>query len=239
MYYEVHGKGTPLLILHGFTGTSWGLSSIFQAFLQDYQLIIPDLRGHGRTTNPKKTYTFKQVAEDLLSLLSHLNIKQCKAIGFSGGGIALLHLATLQPELVQSMVLVSATHYFPEHAKHIMRQNILESKTQNDWEYMRKLHIHGDDQIRLLWDQVRGMADNDEDVHFSQDDLNEISAHTLIIQGDRDPLYPLELTLEMYRNIPKSYLWIVPNSGHCPISETNISSFISGMKFILEKDNIS
>ena len=54
-----------------------------------------------------------------------------------------------------------------------MRQNTLENKTQSDWEHMRKLHVYGDEQIRLLWDQVRGMADND-DVHFSPDDLISI-----------------------------------------------------------------
>src|SRR5438067_2094013 len=84
MYYEIHGKGFPLLFLHGFTGSGAALIQGFQHLSSNYQLIIPDLRGHGRSTNPSKKFTFKQAALDIFALLDYLHVPQCYAVGFSG-----------------------------------------------------------------------------------------------------------------------------------------------------------
>ena len=82
---------------------------------------------------------------------------------------------------------------------------------------MRQRHVHGDDQIRMLFEQMRGLKDSYDDMAFTPPLLGTITARTLIVHGDRDPLYPVELALEMYRSIPASALWVVPNGGHGPI----------------------
>jgi pimeloyl-ACP methyl ester carboxylesterase len=81
------------------------------------------LRGHGRSTNPSKEFTFRQLSLDVFSLLDHLGVERCKAIGLSMGAKTLLHLATQQPARVEAMVLLSAAPYFPEQARAIMRQS--------------------------------------------------------------------------------------------------------------------
>lgn len=86
LYYEIHGKGFPLLLLHGFTGSGANLLHEFSQLSKDFQLIVPDLRGHGRSTNPSKQFTFKQAALDIVALLDHFHISECFAVGFSGGG---------------------------------------------------------------------------------------------------------------------------------------------------------
>src|SRR5690348_7978675 len=121
MYYVSHGEGEPLVLLHGFTGSS-GDWKIFLPYLeQGYRVIMPDLRGHGRSTNPLPTFTFRQAALDVFALLDHLGIGQCKAIGLSNGGNVLLHMATQQPERVTAMVLVSAVSYYPDQARKFQR----------------------------------------------------------------------------------------------------------------------
>ena len=75
----------------------------------------------------------------------------------------------------------------------------------------------GDDQIRALWEWTRSLKDSYDDMNFTPAYLSVIRARTLIVQGDRDPLYPVEMAVEMYRAIPRSALWIVPNGGHGPI----------------------
>jgi pimeloyl-ACP methyl ester carboxylesterase len=67
MYYEVHGEGRPLLILHGFTGSGAGLAELFNELAKAYQLIIPDLRSHGRSTNPAKQFTFMAMSKSKCS----------------------------------------------------------------------------------------------------------------------------------------------------------------------------
>ena len=116
------------------------------------------------------------------------------------------------------MVLVSATMYFPEQARAIMAQvPLAANQPPAEWEIMRRRHKHGDPQIVALWDWARGMRDSYDDMNFTPASLSKITASTLIVYGDRDPLYPVEMAPEMYRVIPRSALWIVPNAGHGPV----------------------
>jgi pimeloyl-ACP methyl ester carboxylesterase len=217
MYYETRGEGEPLILLHGGggAGVSWEL--IFKVPPPEYRLVIPDMRGHGRSTNPSAEFTFRQSALDIFALLDHLGIGRFKAIGMSMGAKTLLHMATHQPSRVEAMVLVSATPYFPEQARSIMRQITPDNRTDQEWQQMRQWHKHGDEQIRTLWRQANAFGDSYDDMNFTPPYLSTITAPTLIVHGDRDPLYPVNLAIEMYAAIPRSYLWIVPNGGHGPI----------------------
>jgi pimeloyl-ACP methyl ester carboxylesterase len=134
------------------------------------------------------------------------------------GGNILLHMATMQPGRIHAMVLVSAVMAFPEQARTAMekipppdRQPVAE------WEMMRKRHKLGDEQIVALWEWARGMKDSHDDMNFTPSSLTRVTARTLIIYGDRDPLYPVEMGVEMYRAIPDSELWVVPNGVHGPV----------------------
>lgn len=225
MYYEIEGAEDPkdpkdpLLLLHGGLGCqeNWAHAGGDQ-FAREYTLIKPDARGHGRSTNPGKTITHRQCALDALALLDHLGIRKCRAIGLSMGGNILLHMATLQPERIEAMVLVSAAMYFPDQARAVMRQ-VPAAKDQppQEWEIMRRRHKLGDGQIVALWDWARGMSASYDDMNFTPASLSVITASTLIVYGDRDFLYPVEMAVEMYRAIPRSALWIVPNGGHGPV----------------------
>jgi len=193
---------------------------------ENHKLIIPDLRGHGRSTNPSKQFTFRQVALDIFALLEHLNISQCSGVGFSGGGCALLHMAYQQPAKIKSMTIVSAAPYFPQQTRDVMQQFSLQEKTEEDWERMRSIHLH-DEQIKILWKQANEFSESYDDMNFTPEMLSKIKTKTLIVQGDRDPIYPLELTIEMYKSIPNSYLWIIPNGGHVPLSADSTQEFTS------------
>jgi pimeloyl-ACP methyl ester carboxylesterase len=121
IYFEIRGTGEPLLLLHGFSGSSQDYSESQETLGAGFQLIVPDLRGHGRSSVLVEPFRHRDAAEDMLALLDHAGIQSYKAIGISGGGNVLLHLATKQPERVKAMVLVSATPYFPAQARAIMR----------------------------------------------------------------------------------------------------------------------
>ena len=92
--YEITGDGEPLLWLHGFMGAGPDWKYIFNEPPAGFRVIAPDLRGHGASTNPSGQFSFRQAAEDVEGLLNHLGLDRVKAIGLSGGGIALLHLAS-------------------------------------------------------------------------------------------------------------------------------------------------
>jgi len=219
LYYEIEGDGEPLLLLHGGGGCleHWAYAGRDQ-LIGEYRLIKPDARGHGRSSNPRRIITHHQCALDALALLDHLGIGKCRAIGLSMGANTLLHIATMQPGRLEAMVVVSATMYFPEQARKIMRQvPAAADQPPSEWETMRKRHKLGDEQIVALWDWQRGLGDSYDDMNFTASSLSRINAPTLIVYGDRDFLYPVEMAVEMYRAIPRSALWVVPNAGHGPV----------------------
>jgi pimeloyl-ACP methyl ester carboxylesterase len=222
LYYETQGRGEPLLLLHGGSGSheNWVYAGRDQ-LVREYGLILPDARGHGRSTNPGKTITHRQCALDTLALLDHLEIKKCKAIGISMGANILLHMATSQQDRIEAMVMVSAAMYFPEQARAVMRRVPVENQPPEEWETMRKRHKLGDEQIRAIWEWSRGMADSHDDMNFTPPSLSRISASTLIVF-----LYPVEMAVEMYRAIPRSALWVVPNGGHGPVFLDAAAQFV-------------
>lgn len=224
MFYATEGEGEPLLLLHGGGGCHEDWVYAGRDRLKEYKLIAPDARGHGRSTNPERTITHRQCALDMLALLDHLGIRKCRAMGLSMGGNILLHMATLDPDRIEAMVLVSATMYFPEQARKIMRQ--VENQTAAEWATMRKRHKLGDEQIVALWEWQRGMKDSYDDMNFTPPSLHRITASTLIVYGDRDFIYPVEMGVEMYRAIPRSALWVVPNGGHGPVFLGAAAQFI-------------
>jgi pimeloyl-ACP methyl ester carboxylesterase len=217
MYYEVRGASTPLVLLHGGTGAGVNWSLIFKDAPTGYRLIVPDLRGHGKSTNPSGAFTFRQSALDVFAMLDHLEIEQFKAMGVSLGAKTLLHMATQRPARVEAMVLVSATPYFPDQARAIMRQVTPDNRTEAEWAQMRQWHKHGDEQIRALWKMANAFKDNYDDMNFTPPLLSTITSRTFIVHGDRDPLYPVDMAVQLYNSIPDSYLWIIPNGGHGPI----------------------
>lgn len=217
MYVEVRGEGKPLVLLHGFTGIGSDWNLIFPLPPKGYRLIIPDLRGHGRSTNPSGKFTHRQAASDVFALLDRLDINRFRAMGMSTGANVLLHMAVQQPEKVEAMVLVSGAHCFPEQARAIMARFSTDSLIDQEWQALRKRHKHGDEQIRALYRHANRFAESYDDMNLTPQSLGGITARTLIVHGDRDPFFPLEIPLEQYRSIPGSSLWIVPNNGHVPI----------------------
>lgn len=217
LYYESAGQGQPLLLLHGFTqvGAEW--DPIKDELASQFRLIIPDLRGHGSSTNPSGQFTHRQSALDMFALLDHLELERVQAIGFSAGGMTLLHMATQHPDRIDAMVLIGATPYVPEQAREVLRGADPDALPEEDMQELRAIHKYGDDQIRALLTQFNAFKDSYDDMNFTPPYLSTITARTLIIQGDRDRFFPVSIGLELYEAIPRSYLWIVPNRGHLPI----------------------
>ena len=97
------------------------------------------------------------------------------------GGNILPHMATIEPERIEAMVVVSATMYFPKQARAIMPQVPVENQSAVEWETIRKRRKLGDEQVVALWEWQRGMKDSDDDMNFTPPVLARITASTLIV----------------------------------------------------------
>lgn len=218
LHYVDRGKGEPLLLVHGIGGCGGQMGAIADALAQNYRLIIPDLRGHGWSTGSANSFTTLNASEDLAALLNSLGLRRVRAIGVSAGGMVLLHLATREPDRISSMVLVSTAPRLPDQTRAFARGMTMGTLTGRARELWQSCAVRGENQMRGLVDRFRSLfGDNTDDVNFSAARLSTIRARTLIVHGDRDRLFPVEIPFEMYRGIPNSELWIVPGGDHNPI----------------------
>lgn len=233
IHYERRGTGRPLLLLHGFTGSSGDWHYIFAQPPDGFEIIAPDLRGHGQSTNPSGIFTHRQSAVDIAALLDQLGLERVSAVGMSTGAKTLLHLATSQPSRIARLVLVSAAPYFPDQARALFAAFTLESASEAELARLRRTHTAGDDQIRALFEQGRGFARSYDDMDFTSAKLAALTAPTLIVHGDRDPFYPVSLAVEMYQSIPTAQLWIVPNGGHGPVFGEQAAAFVAAVTAFL------
>jgi pimeloyl-ACP methyl ester carboxylesterase len=224
LHYDEHGAGDPLVWLHGGMGIGDDWRYIFKEPPAGYRLIAPDLRGHGRSTGAAPAYSFRQAALDVLALLDHLAIPRARVIGLSGGGISALHLATIAPARVDALIAISAPAAFPEQARAIQRQFSEAMFGEAELARMRQRHPRPG-QLDALLAQVRAMPDAG-DPNFTSDDLSAITADTLIVFGDRDPLYPVSIAVDLHATIPHSWLWVVPNGGHGPVFGASAAPFV-------------
>jgi pimeloyl-ACP methyl ester carboxylesterase len=209
-------------------GDDW--RHVFPRDPDGYRVVVPDLRGHGRSTSPPEAFSIRRCADDVLALLDHLGIQRAKAIGLSLGAKTLLHVATGQPARLEAMVLVSATPHFPaplRDAAARFTRAAFDRLSAAERDALHARHVHGDEQIARLYDTMRSFATSHDDMAFTAATLGVITARTLIVHGERDPYYPVEMALELARGIPNSTLWIVPDGPHGPVFGTMAEPFAS------------
>ncbi len=204
LYYEVYGKGAPLLLFHGNGASISSMGNQIPYFSRDYQVIAIDTRAHGKSKNPSDSLTFEQIVDDFNALLDTLHLDSCYVIGWSDGGIDALLLAIRHPDKVKKMAFTGAnlwpdtTGLTPFVWNSIEQGNIALHKQSPTPEVKRQLQISDLDYYQP---------------HITLDQLHHITCPTLVIGGDHDAI-PVLHTVLIAQNIPQSYLWIVPNSGH-------------------------
>lgn len=233
MAYRDVGVGEPLVLLHGFgscADDAW--APFIDALAARYRLIVPEQRGHGHSTNPGGQFTHRQSASDVFALLDTLGIERFAAMGISSGGMTLLHMATREPSRVEALVLIGATTYYPEQARAVMRASTPENLPDVIRQMYRDCAARGEAQADELTTLFVGLQHSYDDMTFTPPHLATITARTLIVHGDRDDFFPVEIPVEMYRAIPDAELWIVPGGGHVPIYDPAVPFAATALRFL-------
>jgi pimeloyl-ACP methyl ester carboxylesterase len=204
MYYETYGKGEPLLIIHGNGGSINNFLYQIPYFSKNYKVIVADSRAQGKSVDTGDSLSYEMMADDLNALLDNLHLDSCYVIGWSDGGINGLLLAIRHPDKVKKLAVTGANLWPDTTAVDAFvynwgaRYNDSTSKVEQTPQVKnaRKLaHL-------LIYEP-----------NISIDQLHTIQCPTLVIGGDHDVILPKH-TLLIAESIPRSYLWILPNSGH-------------------------
>ncbi|HEX2660844.1 MAG TPA: alpha/beta hydrolase [Polyangia bacterium] len=234
VYVEEYGEGEPLVLLHGYGGCSRNWYPFTPELAERHRLILVDLRGHGGSTNPRDAFTHREAASDVLGVLDRLGVGRFSAMGISTGGMTLLHMATRQPERIEAMVLVSATTHFPAQARAIMRAATFDRMPPPVQAMYRDCARRGDAQIRQLIAHFNALSENHDDMNFSTHDLAAITTRTLVVHGDRDRFFPVEIAVDLYRSLPNAALWIIPGGDHVPIYDGQVGFTSRALRFMAE-----
>jgi pimeloyl-ACP methyl ester carboxylesterase len=213
MYAEVYGQGKPLLIIHGNGGSIHNFTKQIPYFAKNYKVIIADSRAHGKSADPADSLSYEMMADDYAALLDAMKIDSAYIVGWSDGGINGLLMAIRHPEKVKKLAITGAslrpdTTAVPQEIWDMVTPTYTGLKAKPDKNEKEK------SRFKLLKLLV-------ENPHIPLSDLKKISCPTLVIGGDHDVIKEGH-SMEIYKNIPNAYLWILPNSGHStPIVYTN------------------
>lgn len=210
MYYEIHGQGDTLVLIHGGGSTIQScFGRIIPLLARDYTVVATELQNHGRSGFRDIPQTFEQDADDVAVLLANLGIKKAHFLGFSNGGQTAMQIGIRHPAIVHKLVIASAAYNregFPPGFFEGMKQVTLEHMPQ---ELKTAFMEVTPDSAKLL-----AMFEKDRDrmlafEGWSEDQVRSIAVPTLIINSDADVVTP-EHALALHRLIPNSRLAIIP-----------------------------
>jgi pimeloyl-ACP methyl ester carboxylesterase len=164
-----------------------------------------------------------------------LNLQHVQAIGLSYGGLALLELAISHPDLIENMVLIGTTNrYNGKESQKNKPAFTYESLDPSFQAYLKNQHFHGESQISALFN-----PELDYQINITPEQLKQLRSKILIVNGDRDEFAGIAGAVEMHTHIPRSALWIIPQTGHIAIGETNKEEFIKTTKAFFAADAVT
>jgi pimeloyl-ACP methyl ester carboxylesterase len=225
LYYEIHGEGRPLIVLHGAYMTIDLMGPIVPGLAQTRQVIAPEMQGHGRTADIDRPVTYEAMADDTAALIRHLGIGEADVFGFSMGGGVALQVAIRHPELVRKLVVASAGYasdsmhpealeVFPSITPELFAGSPIEEA------YLRTAPNPGD--FPKLVAKLKEL--DVTEFAWPEEDVAGIAAPTLVVLGDSDGVR-LEHAVGMFKllgggvmgdlsGLPSSQLAVLPGTSH-------------------------
>ncbi len=229
LYYERHGRGRPLLLIHGLGSSTRDWEYQVPAFAEEYEVILCDVRGHGRSDKPPGPYSVPLFAADVLSLMRYLDILPAHVVGISMGGMIAFQMAADAPEALRSMVIVNSVPELLikgvrerlEFSQRLLITRFLGMRRMGRFLAQRMFPEPEQAEIRRTFEER--WAENDRRAYLEAlkavvnwsvaDRLPEMDIPALIVAGEFDS-FPLETKRAYAARMPRAEVVVVPDSRH-------------------------
>ena len=229
--YERQGKGTPLVLLHGYPLDHHLWDAVVPLLKDTFDLIIPDLRGFGESTTVDTPYTMDDLASDIVGLLNQIDIHKAAIVGHSMGGYVALAFARLYPERVSGLALVSSQVLADppdrkegryKSAADVAEKGIggvvdaMTPKFTSDPKWQAFARKNMEAQLPAAYiGALKAMAERVDATPL----LSTIKYPVVVVHGDTDMLIPIEQAREVKAALPKAHLVEIKGAGHIPMCE--------------------
>jgi pimeloyl-ACP methyl ester carboxylesterase len=230
MYYEMHGTGAPLVLLHGaFSAIGTSFQKVLPGLTETRQVIGLEMQAHGRTADIDRSLSLEQMADDTVAALQYLGIDQADFFGYSMGAGVALQVVIRHPEVVRKLVLASVTYNLSGvhpglmEGLGAMKPEMMHGSPWHE-EYLRVAPRPED--FATLFEKKAEMDRGIKDL--PAETIRAITAPTLLIIGDSDLVRP-EHAVEMFRllgggvfgdtpaGLPNSQLAVLPGTSHVTV----------------------
>lgn len=215
IYYETYGEGTPLLLLHGGLGSIVHFKDCIPTLSKHFKVIAVDSPGHGRSSHID-SLSYPLLSDYISQFIDHLQVDSLYLMGWSDGGIIGLSLAAQRPDKLKKLLAIgvnTGTHGMSKSSIEWTKNRLVPwAKNKEGW--WMKTHLPLLSQPEKIDDYLENTKKMWlTDVYIPQTTIQSIKVPTLIMIGDKDSIKK-EHTIEIYSDIEKAQLCILPNTGH-------------------------
>ncbi len=218
VFYSRAGTGPPVILLHQYFGTSESWLAIVDTLRRFFDVIAPDLRAHGRSSDPGGRLTLRGFTADIAELVRRLGIESAHLVGASLGAMVATRLAIERAVRPRSLVLIGPPNFAAPSTAVYTRQIIEEQFPANEAEYAHLHRAHGPHHARerLLANFVRDSEEQPPEMREWHAGIESFAYPLLLMSGDNDPVAPAPWLVEFASRLPAGELCLLPRAGHFP-----------------------
>ena len=211
IYYEVYGKGTPILILHGGgVGVPYEMGKVIDDLKNNHLVIVMSTRGHGRSEIGHSPLTYEQKANDASAVVKAVTNKPVTVIGFSDGAYSAYKFAAMYPAQVERIVAIGAGTLQAGYFSGDMKLEDLAKVDAAFIDEQKKIRPEPERWQEFLNDYMKFWSEQ----NIGAETFGKIKCPVLLIAGDEDDHAPIITVLEAHQLIENSRLCVVPKAWH-------------------------